>query len=118
MLADGILVKGHRQLLGQALANLLDNAVKYSPAGGRIAVALAAADGTARLTLADSGPGVPLEDRARVLQRFVRLDTSRGTPGSGLGLSLVAAVAKLHDVSLALDDNEPGLAVTLSFPRA
>lgn len=117
-IADGILVKGHRQLLGQALANLLDNAVKYSPAGGRIAVALAAADGTARLTLADSGPGVPLEDRARVLQRFVRLDTSRGTPGSGLGLSLVAAVAKLHDVSLALDDNEPGLAVTLSFARA
>lgn len=117
-----IVVEGHRQLLGQALANLLDNAVKYSPAGGRIRLALAAAGQAARLTVADSGPGIPAEDRQRVLQRFVRLDASRGTPGSGLGLSLVAAVAKLHDVTLALDDNPsslgPGLQVTLAFPRA
>lgn len=119
-LAEGVTVRGHRQLLGQALANLLDNAVKYSPAGGRICVGLVA-DEEARLTVADSGPGVPADDRRRVLQRFVRLDTSRGTPGSGLGLSLVAAVAKLHDVALTLDGNPsslgPGLKVTLSFPR-
>src|SRR5690606_2358038 len=115
-IGQGVVIRGHRQLLGQALANLLDNAVKYTPAGGQIAVTLAAADKGARLTVADSGPGIPAEERERVLQRFVRLDVSRGTPGSGLGLSLVAAVAKLHDVALELGDNGPGLKVTLDFP--
>ena len=121
-IAEGIAIQGHRQLLGQALANLLDNAVKYSPRGGRIGLTLGRTDGTASLTVADSGPGIPPADRERVLQRFVRLDTSRGTPGSGLGLSLVAAVAQLHDVTLALDDNPsplgPGLKVTLTFTAA
>src|SRR3546814_20033778 len=84
-------ISGHRQLLGQALANLLDNAVKYSPRGGQIRMSLGRIDDAADLTVADSGPGIPAEDRARVLERFVRLDTSRGAPGSGLGLSLVAA---------------------------
>ncbi len=116
-IAPDITVKGHRQLLGQALSNLLDNAIKYSPAGGRISFDLAAtADGGAELSVADSGPGIPAEDRERVLQRFVRLDVSRGTPGSGLGLSLVAAVAKLHGIELRLEDNAPGLKVTLGFP--
>lgn len=117
-IAPAVTIAGHRQLLGQAVANLLDNAVKYSPAGGRITVALGAGDDTARLIVADNGPGIPAEDRERVLERFVRLDTSRGTPGSGLGLSLVAAVAKLHGVALTLDDNDPGLRVTLVFPEA
>lgn len=115
-LASNIVIRGHRQLLGQALANLLDNAVKYTPAGGRIVLTLTAAENGPRLTVADSGPGIRPEERERVLQRFVRLDASRGTPGSGLGLSLVAAVAKLHDVTLELGDNCPGLKVTLDFP--
>ena len=118
-IGEGIAIRGHRQLLGQAIANLLDNAVKYSPAGGHIALTLArTGGGGAALSVADSGPGIATEDRERVLQRFVRLDDSRGTPGSGLGLSLVAAVAKLHDIALTLDDNEPGLRITLTFPAA
>lgn len=114
-IAPDITVKGHRQMLGQAIANLLDNAIKYSPAGGRIRFDVIPNDGGASLSVADQGPGIPAEDRERVLQRFVRLDMSRGTPGSGLGLSLVAAVAKLHGVELELEDNEPGLKVTLEF---
>lgn len=125
-IADGIVLTGHRQLLAQALSNLIDNALKYSPAGGRIEVTLSREDGTAVLSVADQGPGIPAEDRARVLERFVRLDDSRGTPGSGLGLSLVAAVAKLHGGALSLDENPspeevpdgagPGLRVRLVLP--
>lgn len=117
-MAPGIVLHGHRQLLGQALANLLDNAIKYSAPGGRVALTLAASETAVTLAVADNGPGIPEEQRERVLQRFVRLDASRGTPGSGLGLSLVAAVAKLHDVRLDLADNAPGLKVTLSFPSS
>lgn len=118
-IASGCIIKGHRQLLAQAIANLLDNAVKHSPEGGRISLTLSAPTaGGARLTIADSGPGIPEADRTRVLERFVRLDDSRGTPGSGLGLSLVAAVAKLHGIGLTLGDNAPGLKVTLDFPAA
>jgi signal transduction histidine kinase len=114
-IAADIVIHGHRQLLGQALANLLDNAIKYSAPGGRITLELAASEKGATLAVTDSGPGIPVEQRERVLHRFVRLDDSRGTPGSGLGLSLVAAVAKLHDVDLELVDNDPGLRVTLTF---
>jgi signal transduction histidine kinase len=114
-IAADIVIHGHRQLLGQALANLLDNAIKYSAPGGRITLELAASEKGATLAVTDNGPGIPEEQRERVLQRFVRLDDSRGTPGSGLGLSLVAAVAKLHDVDLELVDNDPGLRVTLTF---
>jgi signal transduction histidine kinase len=117
-IAADIVIHGHRQLLGQALANLLDNAIKYSAPGGRITLELAASEKGATLVVTDNGPGIPEEQRERVLQRFVRLDDSRGTPGSGLGLSLVAAVAKLHDVELNLLGNEPGLKVTLDFPSA
>ena len=109
-------IDGHRQLLGQALANLLDNAIKFTPSGGIFQVLLEQDGGSPVLTVCDSGPGIPPGDRERVLQRFVRLDDSRGTPGSGLGLSLVAAVAKLHGARLELADNEPGLRVTLTFP--
>ena len=111
----GLSVTGHRQLLAQAVANLLDNAIKFTPRGGRIALSLARQGGRIELSVADNGPGVPAADRERVLQRFVRLDASRGTPGSGLGLSLVAAVAKLHGATLELSDNAPGLRVTLGF---
>ena len=114
----GIEVLGRRQLLAQAIANLLDNAVKYTPAGGQIRVQLLREIGQVRLSVTDNGPGIPEADRERVLQRFVRLDTSRGTPGSGLGLSLVAAVAKLHDGRLTLADNDPGLRVSWELPAA
>jgi signal transduction histidine kinase len=115
---SGVLtVEGNRSLVSQALANLIDNAIKYTPAGGHVAVS---ADETPRgidLTVADSGPGIPVEDRARVLERFVRLEKSRNSPGTGLGLSLVAAVARMHDATLALGDNAPGLRATITFPR-
>jgi len=117
-IADGITVKGNRQMLGQAIANLLDNAIKFTPRGGRIALSMNGIDRRRPvLCVADSGPGIPAEDRSRVLDRFVRLDSSRSAPGSGLGLSLVAAVARLHGAALSLGDNEPGLTVTLTFPE-
>lgn len=112
----GVSVRGHRQLLGHAIANLIDNAIKYTPAGGRIRLSLGRSDGTPVLTVSDTGPGIAPADRERVLERFVRLDDSRRTPGSGLGLSLAAAVAKLHGSRLELADSEPGLKVTLHFP--
>jgi signal transduction histidine kinase len=115
-LASGVTVNGDRHLLSQALANLVDNAVKYAPEGGRVEVALTGGAEGARITVADDGPGIPAEFRGKVLDRFFRLDASRSTPGSGLGLSLVAAVTALHGARLTLDDNNPGLRVTLGFP--
>jgi signal transduction histidine kinase len=110
-----VTVPGHRQLLAQALSNLMDNALKYGCAGGKIAIGLERRGGEAVLTIADRGPGIPAEARERVLNRFVRLDESRSLPGSGLGLSLVAAVAKLHGTPLELQDNAPGLKVVWRF---
>jgi signal transduction histidine kinase len=121
--AEAVTVRGHGQLLSQAVANLIDNAIKYTPAGGAVEVAVGSDPGGARLTVADSGPGVPAADRDRVLERFVRLDVSRSAPGSGLGLSLVAAVVRLHDGRMTLDDARPGAAmpglrVVWEFPSA
>jgi len=109
-------VQANRHLLAQALANLLDNAIKYTPPGG--AVRLAVENGAAgpAITVADSGPGIPAAERERVLERFVRLDATRSTSGNGLGLSLVQAVARLHGARLVLGDNQPGLMVRLEFP--
>ena len=115
-IASGLVVAGHRELLGQALANLLENAIKYTPSGGHIRVSLSRAGDRILLVVADTGPGIPPEDYEHVQQRFVRLDASRGTPGSGLGLSLVAAVARLHDATLELANNAPGLKVTIDLP--
>ncbi len=117
---EPVRVQGVRELMAQALSNLLDNAIKYgrSPEGtrGRISVSLAR-DGTgAELRVADCGPGIPAADRERVVERFVRLEASRTRPGSGLGLSLVAAVARLHGGTLSFSDNAPGLAATLRLP--
>ncbi|MGD9609138.1 MAG: sensor histidine kinase [Desulfovibrionaceae bacterium] len=114
--APGLTVPGNRHLLSQALANLLDNAVKYTPPGGTVTLSLAATPTGAEVAVADTGPGVPADRRDWVLERFTRLETSRNTPGSGLGLSLVAAVAGLHQASLRLEDNAPGLRVVLTFP--
>jgi len=115
---DGPAVQGSRQLLFQAITNLLENAMKYTQAGGRVGVTAGAVDGAARLVVSDTGPGIPAELRAKVLERYVRLDQARSTPGSGLGLSMVAAVAKLHGAGLELGDSNPGLKVTLTFPPA
>jgi signal transduction histidine kinase len=123
--AEGpIAVRGDRQLLGQAITNLIDNALKYGAPqaqGGNgwapeVDIRAEVRDGTAEIVVADRGPGVPESERERVLGRFVRLEESRSEPGSGLGLSLVAAVARLHGGALRLEDNEPGLRVVLSLP--
>jgi signal transduction histidine kinase len=115
-------VVGSRQLLFQAIANLIDNAIKHTPSGGRISLTLtkgsAGGQREVNLRVADTGPGIPEADRARVFEPFVRLDASRSTPGSGLGLALVAAIARLHGARVELADNCPGLAVTLAFPAS
>jgi signal transduction histidine kinase len=113
--AAGAEVQGSRQLLAQALANLLDNAIKFTPAGGRIRVLLQTAGGSPEVVVEDNGPGIPADKREIVLGRRVRLDEARKLPGSGLGLSLVAAVTKLHGARLILDDAGPGLRVSLQF---
>jgi signal transduction histidine kinase len=113
--APGAQVQGSRQLLAQALANLLDNAIKFTPDGGRIRVLLKALGGAHEVIVEDDGPGIPADKRELVLGRRVRLDEARNVPGSGLGLSLVAAVTKLHGARLLLDDAAPGLRVSLRF---
>ena len=105
-------------LLFQSLANLLDNAIKYTPEGGAVTLQVTSDDHTVTAVVADTGPGVPPGEREAVLRRFYRLEPARGAPGSGLGLSLVAAVARLHEAALTLGDNAPGLVVRLRFTRA
>jgi signal transduction histidine kinase len=123
-------VKGNRELVSQALANLVDNAIKYAAPSPK--AALEAVNGKHSgilvkadteqdriiLTVSDRGPGIPQADRSRVVDRFVRLEQSRSLPGSGLGLSLVSAVARLHGGELKLEDNAPGLRARISLPRA
>ena len=113
--APGLQMRANRHLLAQALANLLDNAIKYTPPGGQVRLEIERAASGPIIAVADNGPGIPARDRARVLQRFVRLDATRSTPGNGLGLSLVEAVAKLHGAELSLSDSRPGLKVSLAF---
>jgi signal transduction histidine kinase len=114
-----VLVRGDRHLIAQAVANLLDNAIKYTP-DGRVRLRVARGPGGARLEVVDSGPGIPPDRRDAVFDRFVRLEGSRSTPGNGLGLSLVRAVARLHGGSVTLGDNapEPGLRAVLTLPEA
>jgi signal transduction histidine kinase len=115
-------VHGSRELLGQAMANLLDNALKYgaqaaaSGVSPAIAVSARRLDGEAEIVVADRGPGIPEAERSHVLERFVRLETARSRPGFGLGLSLAAAVARLHGGRLRLEDNAPGLRAVLLLP--
>jgi len=125
-LTKGLQVRGNREFMAQALANLLDNAVKYTPAGGAIMLRTRRrSSGEVEFSVTDTGPGVPEADRARVIERFVRLENSRNQPGAGLGLSLVAAVADAHGGRLELEEgpgkvgeNGPGLRVALILPRA
>ena len=119
-------VHGNRELVSQALANLVDNAIKYagpeaSKINGAPAEIVVGAGGRAsasRSRVADRGPGIPAADRGRVVERFVRLEQSRSEPGSGLGLSLASAVARLHGGELKLEDNHPGLKSMIALPRA
>lgn len=112
-----ISVLGSRELIGQAVANLIENALNYgADDGGEVRVEAMADAETARIVVADRGPGIPEADRERALDRFVRLDTSRSRPGSGLGLALAVAVARLHGGGVALEDNAPGLRVVVTLP--
>jgi signal transduction histidine kinase len=110
-----LLVRGDHELLMQLFANLIENAVRHAPNGAQIAVSAQRADGRVRVSVADNGPGIPDNMQAKVLQRFFRLENSRTTPGNGLGLSLASAIVKLHDATIALSDNKPGLRVTVSL---
>jgi signal transduction histidine kinase len=107
---------GDKDLLTEMLANLLDNAITHTHPGAQIEVSLANGGSLAVGSVADDGPGIPPSDRERIFRRFYRLERSMRIPGNGLGLSMVAAVADLHGVSLIADDNHPGLIMTMSFP--
>jgi signal transduction histidine kinase len=107
---------GAPALLSQLLTNLIDNAIKYTPQGGLVAIEVRNDAEAVTLSVADNGPGIPIERRSDVLSRFVRLDESRAMPGVGIGLSIVSAVARVHRASLHLDDNNPGLRVVVNFP--
>lgn len=111
-------IQGDRDLLFQALANLLDNAIKYTPPGGQIGLQLAADPHGIHVSVEDSGPGIPAAFREKVFQRFYRMEESRSTPGNGLGLSLVMAVARLHDAQVHIEDHHPGVRIRVAFPNA
>ena len=107
---------GNRDLLAQAFSNLVENAIKYTPEHGLISIAIRQTSNMLEISFTDSGSGIPTNERMHVLERFVRLDSSRHTAGNGLGLSLVHAVCKLHHGKLSFSDAKPGLIVTISFP--
>lgn len=125
-LVPDLTIRGNQEFLAQALANILDNAVKYTPPGGAIMLRVRRrSSGEVEFSVTDTGPGVPEEDRERVVERFVRLENSRNEPGAGLGLSLVGAVAEAHGGRLELAEGPgkvgeigPGLRVALILPRA
>jgi signal transduction histidine kinase len=117
-IASGLTVWGDRELLTQMIANVIENAMRHSPRGASIGLAASESQSTTAVAISDNGPGIPAEERIRVFQRFYRLESSRSTPGSGLGLSLVEAIAALHRMGVELTDNGPGLRVTLQFHTA
>jgi signal transduction histidine kinase len=107
---------GHRQLLAQALSNLIENAIRYGADGGQVDVKVEPGEKRILIAVADRGPGIPLARREEALRRFGRLDSSRSDEGAGLGLALVQSIAHLHEGQLHLDDNRPGLVTTLDIP--
>jgi signal transduction histidine kinase len=112
---DTLPVHGDREMIQQAVANLLDNAIKFSPEGSAVTLGAGFTEKGARITVTDQGPGIPAADRERATERFFRGEQARSTPGSGLGLALVQAVATLHYGALVLEDAEPGLRATLTL---
>lgn len=115
--AGSLMVEGDRELLTQMLVNLVENALRHAGVGARITVWAVGDDAGRRLEVSDDGPGVPEIARERLFDRFYRLENSRSTPGNGLGLALVAAIAKLHGAEVELGDARPGLTVGVKFPR-
>ena len=115
--ADGLLIEGDAELLAQMMTNLVDNAIRHTPAGSTIVSRLERIDGAIVASVSDDGPGIPPHERDAVLTRFYRLDRSRNLPGAGLGMALAAAIAALHRVRLELLDNRPGLRVRLTFAQ-
>lgn len=115
-LRNNIPIRGDRDLLFQALANVFENAIKYTPAKGKIRIALSQMADQAVITIADNGPGIPEEEREKVFRRFYRLDQSRSTAGNGLGLSMVSAIVGMHDGEIDLADNYPGLKTIIRLP--
>ena len=109
-------IDGDAELLTQLCANLVENAIRHCPSGAHIVVAAEMSGARLILTCSDDGPGIPETERGKVFQRLYRIDKSRTTPGNGLGLSLVKAIAELHGAEVALSDNAPGLLVTIDFP--
>jgi signal transduction histidine kinase len=120
----GLKLRANRQLLGQVISNLVENAIKYGVSDAphatdkRISLSLRSSKDGVEIAVSDHGPGIREADRERALKRFVRLEESRSQPGTGLGLSLVAAVARLHGGSIRLEDNQPGLRVVVHLPAA
>ena len=118
MIDERVIVRGERNLLTQAFANLLDNAIKFTPEHGRIHVATETHEGFVEVSIADSGAGIPEIYHDKVFEKFFRIEESRNTKGNGLGLSLVAAIVRIHKAEIRLSDNHPGLKVTLILRRA
>jgi signal transduction histidine kinase len=116
--AEPLYINGDVHHLQRLLANLIENSIRHCPPGARIAVSLSRGDGTAKLRITDTGPGIPEGERANVFKRLYRLDKSRTTEGNGLGLALVKAICDLHGAAIALFDNAPGLGVDIAFPAA
>jgi hypothetical protein len=114
---ERVAVFGDRELLQQAVANLVDNAMKFSPSGSAVHLSATSSPAGVEIVVADQGPGIPEVDRARAAERFFRGESARNTPGSGLGLALVQAVAQLHGGSLRMADAAPGLVAVLWLPR-
>lgn len=112
-----VVIHGEKNLLTQAFANLIDNAIKFTGSGGHIQIGCLMEERRVDIFVADDGPGIPQAFRDKVFEKFFRLEESRNTKGNGLGLSLVAAVARIHNATVALEDNAPGLKATISFPQ-
>ncbi len=117
-IGEPIWMSADRDMLFQAFANLIDNAVKYTPGGGTIQIATGVEGDQPVIAICDSGPGIPETEYSNVTQRFYRLDSSRSTPGSGLGLALAAAVIRLHNMEMRFSSNDPGLCVHINVPAA
>jgi len=113
-----VLVIGDRDLIFDAIANVVDNAIKHGRPGGEVRVTIESVDGEPVISIADDGPGIPADEREHVFKRFYRLEQSRYTSGHGLGLSLVAAVARLHGARIEMLDNAPGVQFKLRFAPA
>jgi signal transduction histidine kinase len=110
-------IRGDAELLTQLFSNLIENAIRHTPSGARILIGLKVQDGAAVAIVEDNGPGIPPGEHDKIFRRFYRLTSSRSTPGNGLGLALVAAIANLHNARIGLRDSRPGLKFQTSFER-